>query len=112
MSIQESIDTTTSNGKPNFYLFGALAEFERNLIREKTVAGLQAARARRRRFGRQPAFDKVMQHRAVELYEKQSLTVREICDLMNISRPTLYKYVRAESQMKETPDDQVHMAVR
>ena len=58
MNLQESLDTTTSNGKLVFHLFGALAEFERNLIRERTVAGLQAARARGRRFGRPPALDK------------------------------------------------------
>ena len=99
-SLQESLDTTTSNGKLVFHLFGALAEFERNLIRERTVAGLQAARARGRQFGRPPALDKAMQRRAVELYEKKNLTVREICELMKISKPTLYKYVRAARQKK------------
>ena len=99
-SLQESIDTTTSNGKLVFHLFGALAEFERNLIRERTAAGLQAACARGRRFGRPPALDNEMQRRAVELYEKRNLTVREICELMKISKPTLYKYVKAERQKK------------
>jgi DNA invertase Pin-like site-specific DNA recombinase len=51
-SLQESIDTTTSGGRLIFHIFGALAEFERNLIRERTQAGLQAARARGRKGGR------------------------------------------------------------
>jgi DNA invertase Pin-like site-specific DNA recombinase len=54
-SLQESIDTTSSGGKLIFHMFGALAEFERNLIRERTQAGLQAARARGRKGGRQPS---------------------------------------------------------
>ena len=54
-SLHESIDTTSSSGKLIFHVFGALAEFERNLIRERTQAGLAAARARGRRGGRRPS---------------------------------------------------------
>ena len=57
-SLQESIDTTTSGGKLIFHIFGALAEFERNLIRERTQAGLAAARARGRKGGRPKSLDK------------------------------------------------------
>ena len=56
-SLQEAIDTTTAGGRLVFQIFGALAEFERNLIRERTLAGLQAARARGRKGGRPKALD-------------------------------------------------------
>ncbi len=79
MSFQESLDTTKSNGKLVFHLFGVLAGFERNLIHERTVAGLQAARARGRQFGRPLALNIEMQRRAVDLYEKKNLTVPAIC---------------------------------
>ena len=94
-SLQESIDTTSSSGKLVFHIFGALAEFERNLIRERTRAGLQAARARGRKGGRPKALDESKRGLAVRLYLERRHTVREICNLMGISKPTLYSYVAA-----------------
>src|SRR4051812_18935335 len=93
-SITENIDTTTSGGKLVFHIFGALAEFERDIIRERTQAGLQAARARGRRGGRpkrQPSSRKVAMARA--LYTDKTNSVSEICRTLGISRATLYRYL-------------------
>ena len=94
-SLQESIDTSSSSGKLVFHIFGALAEFERNLIRERTQAGLQAARARGRRGGRPKALSKDKQALALKLYDEKNHTVMQICQMMGISKPTLYKYIEA-----------------
>ncbi|GAB5374493.1 MAG: recombinase family protein [Acuticoccus sp.] len=94
-SLAETIDTATPAGRLTFHLFGALAEFERNLIRERTMAGLAAARARGRRGGRPQALDPDKRALAVSLYHRKELPVAKICALMGISKPTLYAYVRA-----------------
>lgn len=94
-SLQESIDTSSSSGKLIFHIFGALAEFERNLIRERTQAGLQAARARGKKGGRPKALNKDKQALAVKLYDEKKHTVNQICEMMGISKPTLYKYIEA-----------------
>lgn len=94
-SLQESIDTSSSSGKLIFHLFGALAEFERNLIRERTQAGLQAARARGRKGGRPPALGPDKQALAVRLHQEKIYKVDQICTMMGISKPTLYKYIEA-----------------
>ena len=99
-SLTESMDTTTNNGKLIFHIFGALAEFERNLIRERTQAGLAAARARGRKGGRPPALDGKKREMAVKLYNSKEHSVREICQTMGISRPTLYSYVRKAEREK------------
>src|SRR3954464_8613236 len=92
-SLQEQIDTTTSGGKLVFHVFGALAEFERDLIRERTHAGLAASLARGRLFGRA----KVLTPRKVEqlqtLAKDERTTVEEICQTLGISRATYYRYV-------------------
>ena len=93
-SLHESIDTSSSSGKLVFHLFGALAEFERNLIKERTLAGLQAARARGRKGGRPPSLDAEKRKLAVKLYNDKNYSVNQICQVMGISKPTLYKYVR------------------
>ena len=92
-SLTESMDTTTNNGKLIFHIFGALAEFERNLIRERTQAGLAAARARGRKGGRPHALDDKGRAMAVKLYNSREHSVAEICQTMGISGPTLYSYV-------------------
>ena len=96
-SLQESIDTSTSTGKLVFHIFGALAEFERNLIRERTQAGLEAARARGRLGGRRKSLNAEDRKIAVDLYNEKKMSVKKICEMMGISKPTLYSYVR-ESQ--------------
>jgi DNA invertase Pin-like site-specific DNA recombinase len=95
-SIMENIDTTTSGGKLVFHIFGALAEFERDIIRERTQAGLQAARARGHRGGRpkrQPSTKKVAMAKA--LYADKTNSVGEICKTLGISRATLYRYINS-----------------
>ena len=92
-SLQESLVTHSSEGKLIFHLFGALAEFERNLIRERTSAGLKAARARGRSGGRPKALEPSKRKLAVKLYDEKQYTIDEICQMMGISKPTLYSYV-------------------
>jgi DNA invertase Pin-like site-specific DNA recombinase len=93
-SITENIDTATATGQLVFHIFGALAEFERNLINERTMAGLEAARARGRTGGRprlKSAAGKVAM--AKKLYRDQTITIPEICKTLNISKATLYRWV-------------------
>jgi len=94
-SLQESIDTATSTGKLIFHVFAALAEFERNLIKERTQAGLVAARARGRLGGRPKSLDKDKRQAVAKLYEDGKMPVMQICEMFNISKPTLYKYVKS-----------------
>ncbi|MCD2452061.1 recombinase family protein [Methylicorpusculum oleiharenae] len=92
-SLQENIDTTTSGGRLVFHLFGALAEFERNLIRERTQAGLSAARARGRLGGRPKLLDPKKRELALRLYKERQHSIVEICQIMGISKSTLYNYL-------------------
>jgi DNA invertase Pin-like site-specific DNA recombinase len=92
-SLTENIDTTTSGGKLIFHIFGALAEFERNLIKERTTAGLMAARARGRKGGRPKALTAKQIGIAQELYEKQH-PIQEICQTLKVSRATLYRALK------------------
>ena len=96
-SLQEQIDTTTSSGKLIFHIFASLAEFERDLIRERTNAGLTAARARGRNGGRPKGVDQTKQQAALALKHDTQRSVREICEIVGISRNTYYKYTRAET---------------
>lgn len=93
-SLSESVDTTTANGKLIFHIFTALAEFERDLIRERTRAGLAAARARGRKGGRKPipSSDPRVQM-AKKMHGDKSMPVVDICRTLRISRPTLYRYL-------------------
>ena len=93
-SLTEAIDTTTASGKLTFHIFGALAEFERNLIRERTQAGLAAARAKGRKGGRPPALDDQQREEAIRLYSAKQHSVKKVCQMMGISKPTLYGYVK------------------
>lgn len=96
-SLNDHIDTTTPHGKFTFHLFAALAEFERDIIRERTKAGLAAARARGRKGGRPKGLSKKAQHTAIiaeKLYQEGGLSVKEICEQLSISKMTLYNYLR------------------
>jgi len=96
-SLQENIDTTTSGGKLIFHIFASLAEFERDLIRERTHAGLSAARARGRKGGRpKGVMDLNKQKAALALKNDTSRSISEICQILGVCRNTYYKYVRAE----------------
>ena len=95
MSLTEQIDTTTPGGKLIFHMMGALAEFERDLIRERTNAGLAAAKARGRVGGR-PRKLKTNGKVALaqRMFTDQSHSIPEICAVLGISRATLYRYVK------------------
>ncbi len=96
-SLNDAIDTTTPHGKFTFHLFAALAEFERDIIRERTNAGLAAARARGRKGGRPKGLSKKAQHTAIiaeRLYQEGEISVKEICEQLSISKMTLYNYLR------------------
>src|SRR5512144_2693666 len=96
-SIQENIDTTTSGEKLDFHIFGALAEFERDIIRERTQAGLTAARARGRKGGRPKALTPKTVQQLRTLYNDKTNTIDEICRTLDISRATLYRYMNVKS---------------
>ena len=92
-SLTEGVDTTTPGGTLVFHLFGALAQFERDLIRERTGAGLRAAEARGRKGGRRPVVtpDKLLRARA---HLAQGLTVREAAARLKIGTTALYAALR------------------
>lgn len=93
-SLTEAIDTTSSTGNLVFQIFGAIAEFERNLIRERTQAGLAAARARGRDGGRPPKLAPKQQQLLFETYDRREKPVRELCEVFGISKKTLYEYLK------------------
>jgi DNA invertase Pin-like site-specific DNA recombinase len=99
-SLQEAIDTTTPGGKLVFHVFAALAEFERDLIRERTAAGLAAARARGRHGGRPPVLDPGRVELARELYASRRYTTAEIARRLKVGRSTLYRYLEQEQPIR------------
>jgi DNA invertase Pin-like site-specific DNA recombinase len=92
VSLQENVDTTTSGGKLVFHVFGALAEFERELVRERTRAGMQAARSRGKLGGRPKKLSKKQIKMAQGLMKDSSNNIKDICAALKISRATLYRY--------------------
>jgi DNA invertase Pin-like site-specific DNA recombinase len=103
-SLNEAIDTTSTGGKLIFHIFGALAEFERDLIRDRTRAGLEAAWARGRKGGRPyaPAYrDKNRLALAQRLYDEKQTPVDTICQMLKVSRATFYRDVK--EMARETP---------
>ena len=92
--LTQNLDTTTPSGTLVFHIFGALAEFERLLIKERTNAGLAAARARGRVGGRPKAMDEKKIQIAQSLYVDGKTTVSEICDTLNVSKATLYRNLK------------------
>ncbi len=99
-SLQDSIDTTSAQGRLVFNIFASLAEFERDLIIERTQAGLSAARARGRTGGRPKGLSETAQKKALAaeaLYAKGDMSVNEIAENLSISKATLYKYLRHQS---------------
>lgn len=96
-SLQESIDTTSPGGRLIFHVFGALAEFERDLITERTTAGLAAARARGRQGGRPPKLTDEQVRTVRRLYDDSELTVAEIGQIFGVSRATVYRCLHKRS---------------
>lgn len=95
-SLQDNIDTTTPGGKLLFHIMGSLAEFERDLIRERTNAGLIAARARGKRGGRPPGGNVRKKEAVMALRKDPKRSVQEICEMLHISQATFYRYVKEE----------------
>ncbi len=96
-SLHENIDTTSPSGKLIFHIFASLAEFERDIIKERTNAGLQAARARGRLGGRPKGLSpqaEATSYAAAALYKEGQLSIKQICQKLSISQRTLYKYLR------------------
>ncbi len=106
-SLKENIDTSTPTGKLMFHIMAALAEFERDIIQERTQAGLEAARARGRKGGRPKATGKLRPgqlERAKELYAARNTTIEEIMRLTGFkSRATFYKYVVNGGKSRRDP---------
>lgn len=92
-SLTEQIDTSQPAGKLTFHLFAALAEFERNLIRERTLVGLASARARGRNGGRAPKLEAAGIRELKAMHKDHSLTIRQICKRMGIGKTAFYRYL-------------------
>ena len=88
-SLTEAIDTTSSGGRLVFHIFGALAEFEHSLIRERTIAGLQAAKARGRKGGRKPSMSDSDIRKAAAMVSDPNITKKEVAERFRVSRTTL-----------------------
>ena len=99
--ITQNIDTRTLGGKLFFHIFGALAEYERELIRERTKAGLTAARARGRKGGRKPAMNEEQIEQARAMMDNPKLKIKSIIKTLGISKATLYKYVPMGKSVSE-----------
>jgi DNA invertase Pin-like site-specific DNA recombinase len=106
-SLQDPVDTTSSGGMLVFHIFGALAEFERNLIRERTKAGLEAARARGKKGGRPKVLNDEKTRRLYQLYDdanpdgSKKYTIKEICEMLGVSRSTLYSYLGKRNEIHQ-----------
>ena len=95
-----AIDTTTASGELIFHVFSALAQFERRLIQERTNAGLKAARARGRLGGRPPmSLDDPRIQTAKKLHSDKGMVIADICKTLQISRPTLYRWLAVKSAL-------------
>jgi DNA invertase Pin-like site-specific DNA recombinase len=99
-SVKESLDTTTPGGKLIFHVFGALSQFEAEVIRERTNAGLEAARARGRFGGRPFKLDAKKIEMAKQLLKDENAKVTEVSKALGISRATLYRYVPSSERGK------------
>ena len=101
VSLRESLDTTTPGGKLVFHVFGAVAEFERDIIRERTMGGLEAARARGRKGGRRPVMDEKKLALASKMLKNREIPVGEVCEAVGVSRSTLYRHLKPDGSARE-----------
>lgn len=100
-SLHEAIDTASPSGKLQFHIFSALAEFERDLIRERTLAGLKAARARGKVGGRRRTMTPEKVKLAAKLIQDPHVSVDEICRTLRVSRATLYRHVSPNGELRQ-----------
>jgi len=98
--LDQGIDTTTAAGKMMFTVLAAVAEFERNLISERTLDGLEAARARGRKGGRPSKLTPAKLRTARQLYDSREHTVQEIADIVGVGRSTLYRALTEQTATK------------
>ena len=92
-SLKEALDTTTSGARLIFHIFGALAEFEREIIRERMMAGLESAKARGRHGGRPRALDENKAKLAHRLKDEAEYSVEGLCEMLGVGRSTVYRYL-------------------
>lgn len=102
LSGQTQIDTSTAQGKLMFGIFASLAEFERELIRERTIAGLQSARARGRVGGRKATMTPAKIRLAQAAMGKSGTVVADLCKEIGVSRQTLYRHVAPDGKLRES----------
>jgi DNA invertase Pin-like site-specific DNA recombinase len=100
VSLTEGIDTTTAQGRLAFHIFGALAEFERELAHERTMAGLRAARERGHVGGRPRALDEEDIPQLQALMRDPDVSTRQICERFDISKAMLYRYVGPDGERR------------
>ncbi|MFD0767902.1 recombinase family protein [Bacillus sp. CGMCC 1.60114] len=100
ISLKDNIDTSTASGRAMFGMFAVFAEFERDIIRERTLAGLSAARARGRNGGRPKKDEKKIQQ-AIELYQSEKFTVKEIKEMTGVSSSTLYRELKTTVEKEQ-----------
>lgn len=100
-SLKESwLDTTTPQGRLLFTIFAGISQFERDLISQRTLEGLASARARGRVGGRKPKLDTNKKKAVYELYQQKKTTVKELCEMFEITKPTLYKVIEEISKIR------------
>ena len=102
-SLTEGIDSTSTTGRLVLHLFGALAEFERELIRERTLAGLESARARGRKGGRPPSMNRKKVGLAAKMLADPSISVGDVLDAVGVSKSTLYRHVAPDGTVQVMP---------
>lgn len=100
-SIREHIDTNSANGQFFFHMIATMCEFEREIIRERTLAGLATARSRGRFGGRRVKFNADKQAIVCELYNSKNFTLNKISEMMGISVPTIYSYLRKDKPIPQ-----------
>ncbi|MDW5315079.1 recombinase family protein [Rhizobium sp. PL01] len=97
---QSPIDTSSAQGKLLFGIFASLAEYERELIRERTIAGLQSARSRGRVGGRKPRMTAAKVRLAQAAMGQPETVVADLCDELRVSRQTLYRHVSPDGELR------------
>lgn len=98
LSLTEKIDTSSPGGRLIFHVFSSIAEFERNLIRGRTLAGLESAKIQGRRGARPKAMDRASIVQAAALFKQGEMSPKAIAARMGVSVPTLYRYVPASGR--------------